>query len=68
MTDGTACTNRRQAEHRPRPALPHCDVQKKSMLSKNSEFEHGLLGNYESTFVKVEGYTVFEYIVVLIIY
>lgn len=38
------------------------------MSSKNSEFEHGLLGNYESTFVKVEGYTVFEYIVVLIIY
>lgn len=50
-------------------ALPHCDVQTwKSVSSKNSEFEHGLLGNYESTFVKVEGYTVFEYIVVLIIY
>lgn len=50
-------------------ALPHCDVQKwKSMLSKNSEFEHGLLGNYESTFVKVEGSTIFEHIVVLIIY
>lgn len=50
-------------------ALPHCGVQKwKSMLSKNSEFEHGLLGNYECTFVKVEGHTVFEYIVVLIIY
>lgn len=31
-------------------ALPHCDVQKwKHKKSKNSEFELGLSGHYEST-------------------
>lgn len=41
-------------------ALLYCVVQMwKSVSSKNFEFEHGLLGNYESTFVKVEGYTAF---------
>lgn len=49
-TEGAACANRRQAEYRPHTSSPAGDVQKwKHKKSKNSEFELGLSGHYEST-------------------
>ena len=61
VTDGATCVNRRWADPRPhwlsRTVMFRNGSPKKS---KNSEFDLCHPGYYESTFVKVEGYIVFN--------
>lgn len=61
VTDGAACANRRWADHRPH-WLAHTVMFRSGSRKKSKNYEFDLChpGYCESTFVRVEGYIVFN--------